>query len=114
MCEPAISVRLRSRPGITARVSVDTAIRSAVEPRLTQKALPSASGTCGDNNGSRYYRVVIRSFADGETEKVFRRVRARLLPPDVQRRAHRKLLLVHAAERVEDLRVPPGTPIGHG
>ena len=51
---------------------------------------------------------MIRSFADGEAEKVFRRERSRLLPPDVQRRAHRKLLLVNAAERVDDLRVPPG------
>ncbi len=51
---------------------------------------------------------MIRSFADAETEKVFRRDRSRLLPPDVQRRAHRKLLLVNAAERVSDLRVPPG------
>jgi len=52
--------------------------------------------------------VVIRSFADGETEKVFRRERSRSLPPDVQRRAHRKLLLVNAAERIDDLRIPPG------
>ena len=28
--------------------------------------------------------------------------------PDIQRRAYRKLLLVHAAGRLEDLRVPPG------
>ena len=26
----------------------------------------------------------------------------------MQRRAHRKLLLVHAAERLDELRVPPG------
>jgi proteic killer suppression protein len=51
---------------------------------------------------------VIRSFADEETEKAFRRERSRVLPPDVQRRAHRKLLLVNAAERVDDLRAPPG------
>lgn len=51
---------------------------------------------------------MIRSFADEETEKVFRRERSRRLPPDVQRRAHRKLLLVHAAERLDDLRVPQG------
>ena len=42
------------------------------------------------------------------SEEVFRRERSRLLPPDVQRRAHRKLLLVHAAERIDDVRVPPG------
>jgi proteic killer suppression protein len=51
---------------------------------------------------------VIRSFRDAETEKVFRRQRSRRLPPDIQRRAHRKLLLVHAAVRLEELRVPPG------
>jgi death on curing protein len=34
--------------------------------------------------------------------------RARRLPPDVQRRAHRKLLLLNAARSLADLRVPPG------
>jgi proteic killer suppression protein len=51
---------------------------------------------------------VIQSFRDRETEKVFERERSRRLPPDVQRRAHRRLLLLDAAETVEDLRVPPG------
>ena len=51
---------------------------------------------------------MIRSFRDAETRKVFERERSRRLPPDVQRRAHRKLLLIDAAESVEDLRVPPG------
>jgi len=51
---------------------------------------------------------VIRSFRDAHTERVFRRERARRLPADVQRRAHRKLLLLHAARALEDLRVPPG------
>ncbi|MCZ7617185.1 MAG: type II toxin-antitoxin system RelE/ParE family toxin [Myxococcota bacterium] len=51
---------------------------------------------------------MIRSFADAETKKVFERLRSRRLPPDVQRRAHRKLLLLDAAEALEDLRIPPG------
>ncbi|MEN8183088.1 MAG: type II toxin-antitoxin system RelE/ParE family toxin [Myxococcota bacterium] len=51
---------------------------------------------------------MIRSFRDAETEKVFRRERSRRLPADVQRRAHRKLLLLDAAEALQDLRVPPG------
>lgn len=51
---------------------------------------------------------MVRSFADTETRKVFQRQRSRRLPPDVQRRAHRKLLLVDAAERLGDLRIPPG------
>lgn len=51
---------------------------------------------------------MIRSFRDRETEKVFERERSRRLPPDVQRRAHRKLLILDAAETLDDLRVPPG------
>ena len=39
---------------------------------------------------------------------MFERERARKLPPDVQRRAHRKLLLLDAAEWLKELRVPPG------
>ena len=51
---------------------------------------------------------VIRSFRGTQTERVFRRERARRLQPDVQRRAHRKLLLLDAAGTLQDLRVPPG------
>ena len=51
---------------------------------------------------------MIRSFRDRETERVFERERSRRLPPDVQRRAHRKMLLLDAAEALDDLRVPPG------
>ena len=50
---------------------------------------------------------MIRSFRNADAEKVFRRERSRRLPPDVQRRAHRKLLLLDAAETLQDLRVPP-------
>jgi len=51
---------------------------------------------------------VIRTFRDAGTRRVFERERARTLPPDVQQRAHRKLLLLDAAERLDELRVPPG------
>lgn len=50
---------------------------------------------------------VIRSWADDEAEKLFNRRRSRKLPPDLQRVALRKLLMVDAATRLEDLRVPP-------
>ncbi len=62
----------------------------------------------GDSNGIRYAAAVIRSFRDRETERIFERERSRKLPPDVQRRGHRKLLLLDAAEALDDLRVPPG------
>ena len=52
--------------------------------------------------------VVIRSFADPETERVFGRERSRRLPPHLQRAAYKKLVLIHAAEAIQDLRLPPG------
>jgi proteic killer suppression protein len=51
---------------------------------------------------------VIASFADGRTEKIFRRERVRRFSPELQRAALRKLLILEAAEAFEDLRVPPG------
>jgi proteic killer suppression protein len=59
--------------------------------------------------GTRYAcRRMIRSFGDRETERLFRREPVRKLPPDVRRVALRKLVLLDAAESIEDLRVPPG------
>lgn len=51
---------------------------------------------------------MIRSFADTETEKLFRRERVRKLPPDIQRTALRKLVQLDAVLTLDDLRVPPG------
>ena len=51
---------------------------------------------------------MIKTFADGQTEELFRTGKARKLPADVARRALRKLEAVHAALQVTDLRVPPG------
>ena len=51
---------------------------------------------------------MIKSFRDKETEKVFLRQFSRRLPPDLQRVAQRKLAMLDAAERLDDLRVPPG------
>jgi proteic killer suppression protein len=51
---------------------------------------------------------VLRSFADKETERVWRRQRVRLLDQGTQRAALRKLLILDAAETPDDLRVPPG------
>ena len=51
---------------------------------------------------------MIRSFRDRETERVFARVRSRRFSGQLARAALRKLLLLDAAESVEDLRAPPG------
>lgn len=51
---------------------------------------------------------MIQSFADSATEKVWRREHVRSLGVDVHRQAHRKLIQLNNAGRIEDLRVPPG------
>jgi proteic killer suppression protein len=45
---------------------------------------------------------VIRSFADADTERVWRRERVRRFGSDLQRMANRKLLIIDAAETVDD------------
>ena len=51
---------------------------------------------------------MIRTFRDRKTEEVFQRERVRALHPDVQRLAQRKLVILDAAESLQDLRLPPG------
>lgn len=51
---------------------------------------------------------MIASFADTETERLYHGRRSRRLPPDVQQRALRKLVMLHAATSLRDLRSPPG------
>lgn len=51
---------------------------------------------------------MIRSFANRRTEILFRTGTARGVPPEVARRAVRKLDSIHAAVKLDDLRVPPG------
>ena len=51
---------------------------------------------------------MIKSFQSKETEKIFLRQHAARIPANLQRIALRKLLLLEAAETIEDLRVPPG------
>lgn len=59
-------------------------------------------------NASRYYRFVIKTFADNETRRLFERERVRRVPSDLRKRALNKLLILDAAESLEDLRRPPG------
>jgi proteic killer suppression protein len=51
---------------------------------------------------------MIKSFADKETEKIFNRQTSRKLPPDIQQSARRKLDILAAIERLEDLLIPSG------
>jgi proteic killer suppression protein len=51
---------------------------------------------------------VIRSFADRDTEQLFLREPVRRFPAGLLRIMLRKLVLLEAAETLQDLRVPPG------
>jgi toxin HigB-1 len=51
---------------------------------------------------------MIVDFRDKETERVWRGERSRRLPGDIQDVALRKLRLLNAARRLDDLMVPPG------
>jgi toxin HigB-1 len=51
---------------------------------------------------------MIKTFADKETEELFQRHTSRPLPVDIQRKARRKLEILDAAEKLGDLKVPPG------
>ncbi len=51
---------------------------------------------------------MIKTFADAQTEALFRTGKAKKVPADVARRVLRKLEAVHAARQITDLRVPPG------
>ena len=57
---------------------------------------------------TRYTCCMIKTFADKDTEALFCEGASKKLPPDIARRAIRKLDMLDAAHVVTDLRVPPG------
>ncbi len=59
-------------------------------------------------SGSQYNEPMIKSFRCKDTESIFRRQHVRSLPTYLQRRAHLKLLALHSASALDDLRQPPG------
>ena len=51
---------------------------------------------------------MIQAWKDPEAERLFLGERPRHLPQDILGAARRKLLILHAAEDLNDLRIPPG------
>jgi toxin HigB-1 len=51
---------------------------------------------------------MIASFRGPETERLWQSGRSRRLPPDLHRRAFRKLAILNAAVTLDNLAVPPG------
>ena len=51
---------------------------------------------------------MILSFGDHESAKIFNLEYSRKLPHEIQERAYHKLVAIHEAESLENLRNPPG------
>jgi proteic killer suppression protein len=51
---------------------------------------------------------VIKTFADSHTRELYATGRSRRFPPDIAKRAMRKLEYIDLAARLDDLKVPPG------
>jgi len=51
---------------------------------------------------------VIRSFGDRDTERLWNEERVRSFDPRILRTALRKMAQLHAAQTLDDLRIPPG------
>ena len=51
---------------------------------------------------------MIKTFADRHTQELYATGTSKRFPPDIARRAARKLEYVDLATRLDDLRVPPG------
>ncbi len=52
--------------------------------------------------------LVIESFKNKETRKIWEEIYSKRFPKDIQRIGLRKLIMIHRAKDVIDLRVPPG------
>jgi proteic killer suppression protein len=50
---------------------------------------------------------MIKTFGDKESKKVWNGIRSKKLPNEIQEIARRKLRMIHNAQNVNDLRIPP-------
>ena len=50
---------------------------------------------------------MIKTFADKETQQIFVKGKSKQLPPDLIRRAIRRMEYIHFATKLNDLKVPP-------
>ena len=61
-----------------------------------------------NGNAPRYYHIMICSFRDNETERIWNQEFSKKFPREIQPLALRKLILIHRAIGINDLRIPPG------
>ncbi|MBO7094222.1 MAG: type II toxin-antitoxin system RelE/ParE family toxin [Spirochaetia bacterium] len=51
---------------------------------------------------------MIKSFADRETQRIYYQEKSLKFPDSIQKIALRKLIMIDNAEKLDDLRIPPG------
>ena len=51
--------------------------------------------------------IVIKSFKDNETEKIYNQIFSKRFPKSIQKVALRKIIMMDNAECLDDLRIPP-------
>ena len=56
---------------------------------------------------TRYNKDMIKTFADRETQRLYVAGKSKRLPPDLMRRALRRLEYINLANTLSDLKVPP-------
>ena len=96
-------------PGVSSTGSGQRAAACLRQPLGHDRPLERATRVTLDViNAPRYAECVLRSFADKDTERVWRRERCRRFDPTTQRAALRKLLILDAAETLDDLKIPTG------
>ena len=54
---------------------------------------------------------MIKSFTCKETEKIYNRLYSKKIPPDIQRRAMKKLWMIDASTDIKALRLPPSNQL---
>jgi proteic killer suppression protein len=54
---------------------------------------------------------MIKNFSDKATEELFNRNPVRHIPSIIHKVAYRKLLIIDGAEKLDDLRIPPGNKL---
>ena len=52
--------------------------------------------------------AMIRSFANNDTAKIWKQQWIKKIPREIQRLGLRKLIMLHRAVMLDDLRIPPG------
>ena len=64
-------------------------------------------GVLTTTRGEGTLLLMITTFKDKETEKIYHQVFSKKLPMDIQHVALRKLIMLNNAKTLEDLRIPP-------